>query len=649
MPGGAEVAKSVVIAILADTKKFVSDVDGAGKKASGFAGVLAGVGKAAAIGLAAAGTAAVGFVAMSIRAAAAAQKVAAQTEAVLESTGGAAGRTLTQIGKLAGQLSALSGVDDEVVQAGQNVLLTFTRIRGANFDRATRSALNLSVALGTDMNAAAMLVGKALNDPLKGMSALSRAGVQLTDEQRSLVQQMVAVGDVAGAQAILLAELETQFGGSAEAFGRTFSGALGRVQTIFGNLQESIGGALLPALTIVLNRIADFLGMLQESTAFTTFVTNLTNFTSGILDGTIGLADIGSIITGGITRAADWLAGGGIETIATAFLNGRAALFDAGLRVFPAIVEALLRIVPKVLQQLAAMVPKLLRGAVEMFRSLVDAVLLVLPSLITTIVGLVPVLLTTLIGLIPDLIAGAIALFMALVQAIPVVVPLLVQAIVDLIPVLITTLIDLIPVLLEAAVQLLLAIVDAIPIIIPTLIDAVFTLIPAIVGALVGAIPEILAAGVDLIGGVISAVGEILPKLLDAGGEIVQGLWDGISAGWRDFMRWWDSTVGAVVDTVKAVFGIRSPSRVFRGIGVNVVRGLEHGLAAPNRIGAIMGSLTDAVSGGFSASIEAPDGYRSGGRGNRYDIHLPIGMPSADAGREIVRAIEEYERLGGVA
>jgi hypothetical protein len=79
------------------------------------------------------------------------------------------------------------------------------------------------------------------------------------------------------------------------------------------------------------------------------------------------------------------------------------------------------------------------------------------------------------------------------------------------------------------------------------------------------------------------------------------------------------------------------------------VRGLEHGLAAPNRIGAIMGSLTDAVSGGFSASIEAPDGYRSGGRGNRYDIHLPIGMPSADAGREIVRAIEEYERLGGVA
>src|SRR5690606_1085623 len=124
---------------------------------------------------------------------------------------------------------------------------------------------------------------------------------------------LVATGDVAGAQAVLLRELETQFGGSAAALGRTFEGALGRVKTIFGNIQESIGGALLPMLTVVLNRVADFLALIQESAAFNAFVDNMTRFANGLLDGTTNLGDIGSIITNGIQSAADWLAGGGIQ------------------------------------------------------------------------------------------------------------------------------------------------------------------------------------------------------------------------------------------------------------------------------------------------------------------------------------------------
>lgn len=642
-------AKSVVVAILADTKKFVSEVDGAAKKADGFGGVLAGLGKAAAIGLAAAGTAVTGFVALSIKAAAEQQKVIAQTDAVVASTGGAADRTADQITKLAGSMSLLSGVDDEVIQSGANVLLTFTRIQGANFDRAIGAALDLSVAMGTDLNSASLLVGKALNDPIRGMSALSRAGVQLTEEQRTLIEQMVEVGDVAGAQGILLEELSTQFGGSAEAFGRTFAGSIGRVRSLFEDVQQSIGTALLPLLTVVLARVADFLTLLKDSAAFTTFIDNLTGFANGLLDGTSSLSDIGSMIVGGIQRAADWLANGGVSTIATAFLNGREALFAAGLKVFPAIVDAIVKIAPQILAQIAAMIPMLLSSAITLFTTLVDAVLLVLPSLIETVVALIPVLLTTLVGLIPDLIAGAISLFMALVEAIPVIVPLLVQAVVDILPVLITTLIGLIPVLLDAAVQLLLAIVDAIPVIIPTLIDAVFTLIPAIIGALIGAIPQLLDAGVKLFTGIIGAVGKILPKLLAAGGQIVQGLWDGISAGWNRFMGWWNRTVGGVIDTVKSIFGIRSPSRVFAGIGTNVVKGLEQGLAAPNRIGSIMAGLTSDVEAGFGAELYAPSGYRAGGGAGmlHVTVQLPVGMPTAEAGRAIVEQIEEYVRFGG--
>jgi phage-related protein len=705
MPGGDRVAgKSVVIAILADTKKFASDIDGAAGKADGFGGVLAGLGKAAAAGLAVAGAAAVGFIAMSVKAAAEAEKVTAQTQAVLNSTAGAANRSAAQISKLAGQLSALSGVDDEVIQSGQNVLLTFTRIQGTNFDRATQAALDLSVAMGTDLNAASLLVGKALNDPIKGMSALGRAGVQLTDEQRALVEQLVATGDVAGAQAILLEELNTQFGGSAEAFGRTFEGALGRVKTIFGNLQETVGGALLPVLTVVLGRVADFLTLLQESTAFTTFISNLTNFANGLLNGTTGLSDLGGVITAGIKRGADWLANGGVTTIVQALVSGRAAMFDAGMQVFPAIVDAIVAVVPQVLvgistmltglvsllvtslpmllqgavtlfvglakavgvalpsivksvvgiiptlvSTLVSMVPDLLAGAISLFSALINAVVTILPVLIEAIIGMLPGILTSLVSLIPMLIEGAISLFMALVQAIPVVLPMLIQAIVDLIPIVITTLIELIPVLLDAAVQLMLAIVDAIPVIIPALINAVISLIPAIIGALIGAIPKIIGAGVQLMGGLIDAVGRIVPRLVRAGAQVVQGLWDGISNGWRDFMRWWSGNVAGVVNTVKSLFGIASPSRVFAGIGVNVVKGLERGLAGPNRIGALMAGLSSDVERGFSARLDAPAGYRAGGGGRQYTITVQAIAPNAEVGRAVVQAIDDYERIGGAA
>ena len=83
-----------------------------------------------------------------------AQKVAAQTNAVLKSTGGRPSVTAKQVEKLAESLMLKSGVDDEVIQSGENVLLTFTNIRNEAgkgndiFDQATKATLDLSVALG---------------------------------------------------------------------------------------------------------------------------------------------------------------------------------------------------------------------------------------------------------------------------------------------------------------------------------------------------------------------------------------------------------------------------------------------------------------------------------------------------------------------
>lgn len=180
-----------------------------------------------------------------------AAKVAAQTAAVITSTGAAAGVSAEQVDALATALSAKSAVDDEVIASGENVLLTFTNIKNVAgegndvFNQATEAALNMSAAMGTDLQGSIVQVGKALNDPIKGMTALSKVGVSFTQEQKDQVAAMVAAGDQMGAQKLILGELSKEFGGAAAAAATPMQ----RLQVIIGNLEETLGGALLPVAT----------------------------------------------------------------------------------------------------------------------------------------------------------------------------------------------------------------------------------------------------------------------------------------------------------------------------------------------------------------------------------------------------------------
>ena len=174
-----------------------------------------------------------------------AQQVMRQTAAVIRSTGGVAGVTADHLADLAGRLSDVAAVDDEVIQQGGNVLLTFRNVKeeGGIFDDALASALDMSAALGTDLQGNIIAVGKALNDPAEGLSKLTRMGVTFTDQQKDQIEAMVAFGDTAGAQRIILDELASEFGGAAEANAT----ASQRMSVAWGNVQESIGTLLLPA------------------------------------------------------------------------------------------------------------------------------------------------------------------------------------------------------------------------------------------------------------------------------------------------------------------------------------------------------------------------------------------------------------------
>jgi hypothetical protein len=191
-----------------------------------------------------------------------AAKVSAQTEQVIRSTGGAAKVSAGGVGELAEALSRKTGMDDEAIQSGANLLLTFTNIRNEAgrgndvFDRTVAVAQDMSVALGTDLSSSSMQLGKALNDPIKGLSALTRSGVQFTDQQKEQIRTLVESGRTLDAQKIILAELETQVGGSAAAQATS----LEKLQVTYGNLQETVAARVLP----VVNRLANTFSGLPE-------------------------------------------------------------------------------------------------------------------------------------------------------------------------------------------------------------------------------------------------------------------------------------------------------------------------------------------------------------------------------------------------
>lgn len=247
--------------------KFLGDITDLQKKTSDAEGVLGKVGSAvggAAKTLATVGVPALaGFGVAALKAFGDSEKVGSQTAAVLKSTAGAAHVTAAQVGNLATSLSKMSGVDDETIQSGENLLLTFTNIQNKAgkgndiFNQATGTILDMSTALGQDLNSSAIQLGKALNDPTKGITALQRVGVSFTDAQKKQIDSMVKAGDTAGAQKVILQELQKEFGGSAKAAGDTFAGSMDKLKVQAENFMEGVGGKLAPFVTGLANAFGD--------------------------------------------------------------------------------------------------------------------------------------------------------------------------------------------------------------------------------------------------------------------------------------------------------------------------------------------------------------------------------------------------------
>lgn len=223
---------------------------------SGLVGGILDFGKAAAGTVIGAGVALVGFLTDAVKNAGDLQNVETQTNAVIKSTGDVSGVTAASIDKLAESLSTTTTFSRDTVQAAENMLLTFTKIGKDVMPQATQTVLDMSQALGQDTKSSAIQLGKALDDPIKGITALSRVGVTFDQDQKNLIKTYVAHGETAKAQAIILKELQKEFGGSATAAGTTLGGSIAILHNKWDELTATVGEKVIPIISSLVSTFA---------------------------------------------------------------------------------------------------------------------------------------------------------------------------------------------------------------------------------------------------------------------------------------------------------------------------------------------------------------------------------------------------------
>jgi hypothetical protein len=153
----------------------------------------------------------------------------------------------------------LTGIDDDVIKAAQAKLMTFSKVAssadvmGGSFDRTTGLAADLAAAGFGSMDSAAVMLGKALQDPEKGLTALQRVGVSLSEKQKKQVKDFMAVNNIAGAQKVILGEVERQVGGTA-----TASATAGeKMKARWEDAVQSLGTTLMPVFEGIIGFIND--------------------------------------------------------------------------------------------------------------------------------------------------------------------------------------------------------------------------------------------------------------------------------------------------------------------------------------------------------------------------------------------------------
>lgn len=277
----------------------------------------------------------------------------------------------------------------------------------------------------------------------------------------------------------------------------------------------------------------------------------------------------------------------------------------AVVEALPEIIMAILEVLPTIVQSICDGLMELLPQLIEAGVALLTAIIQDLPTIINTIVMALPQIIksivSALVGMIPTIVQCGIDLLVSLVKALPEIIAAVVEAIPQIIDGVINALIESIPLIIQAGIDLFVALIQNLPTIITTIVEAIPKIIDGLVNGIFGNLDKIIMAGVELfislianlptiiveivkavpkiIEGLVNAFGGLIGKIAEVGGNIVSGLWEGISGAaswlWEQVSGW----LSGLWDGICGFFGIASPSKLFKNmLGKNLMLGLAEGI-----------------------------------------------------------------------
>lgn len=162
--------------------------------------------------------------------------------ALLNTTGHVSGQTAEELDKFARSLAESTLASTEGVRDAAGILLTFKSVGGETFKETLRLAQDLAAVMGGDLKSQTLQLAKALEDPVKGLTALTRSGVSFTQVEQDLIKSLVKSGRQLEAQSKILQKVRDQVGGAGEAEAKgTLAGAVDSLGQAFDEMFEKIG------------------------------------------------------------------------------------------------------------------------------------------------------------------------------------------------------------------------------------------------------------------------------------------------------------------------------------------------------------------------------------------------------------------------
>ena len=289
---------------------------------------------------------------------------------------------------------------------------------------------------------------------------------------------------------------------------------------------------------------------------------------------------------------------------------------------------------------LVAQLPNILQAGVGIVKSLLSGIQTSLPQIMPVVMEIITTLVNGLVDLLPQILQTGITILTELVKGIADSLPTLIPTVVDAVILMVETLIDNIDLIIDAGIQLILGLADGLIEALPRLIEKVPVIMQKLIDAFVRNFPKIVKAGGELIGklvvGLIGSLGELLmqgPKIVktlitgimsvnkeikNTGINLVKGIWEGISGSmdWiKNKIKGW---VGNVTNFLKKLFGINSPSKLFKEqIGTNLALGVGEGFG--DTMSEVSKDMANAIPTEFDTDVSLKANASTKSSGSSYD------------------------------